>query len=126
MFADFAIAVTALHALFILWVIGGAWLTVRRPWLAAAHIASLVWGVVVEVGPWPCPLTILEQRLETAAGAASYHGAFLLHYLQALVYPDLSAGLLIAGAVAVCLANLAVYGHRFTRASRPRAAASAH
>lgn len=123
MFTVLAIAVTVLHALFIVWVIGGAWLTARRPWLAAAHLASLVWGIVVEVGPWPCPLTIVEQRLETAAGQASYHGAFLLHYLQAFVYPNFSGRLLIAGAVLVCVANMGVYGYRLIRPSHRHAAA---
>ncbi|MGH9535027.1 MAG: DUF2784 domain-containing protein [Terriglobales bacterium] len=115
-YEDLAAAVTALHALYILWVIGGAALTRRRRWLAAAHIASLAWGVVVEVGPWPCPLTLLEQQLLTTAGQASYRGAFLLHYLQALVYPNLSDRILVIGAIVVCAANLGIYLRRYLAA----------
>lgn len=121
-YATLATGVTAVHALFILWVIAGAFLTARRTWLAAAHIACLVWGILIEsVSSWRCPLTILEQRLLTAAGEASYRGAFLLHYLQSLVYPNLSDRSLITGAIVVCLANLGVYWYRFRATSRLQA-----
>ena len=37
---------------------------------------------------------------------AAYRGPFLLHYLDAVVYPNIPPNLLIAGAVAVCVLNL--------------------
>ncbi len=121
-YATLATGVTAVHALFILWVIAGAFLTARRTWLAGAHIACLVWGILIEsVSSWRCPLTILEQHLLTAAGQASYRGAFLLHYLQSLVYPNLSDRSLITGAIVVCVANLAIYWRRFRAIPGPQA-----
>lgn len=124
-YSQLALIVVALHLAFILWVIAGALLTRGRPWLAAAHIASLLWGIVIEIAPWPCPLTLLEQYLENRAGLAAYRGAFLLHYLQRFVYPDLSDRTLIVGAVAVCAANLAVYARRWSRSGGFRARAGA-
>lgn len=105
-------AVLAAHLLFIAWVIGGALVTRGRRWLTGAHLASLAWGVAVELGPWPCPLTLLEQALETRAGVAGYQGSFLLHYLQLLVYPNLSLLWLVAGGLAVCGTNFGVYAWR--------------
>ena len=102
--------VLTLHVLFLLWVVFGYFLGRRRWWLAALHIATLAWGVIIEAGPWPCPLTLVEQHLERASGAASYQGSFLLHYLQVIVYPGISGALLIAAAVAVCAVNLLAYG----------------
>jgi hypothetical protein len=96
--------------------IGFLWTRGRRV-LTAIHLASLVWGIAVEAGPWPCPLTLLEQFLETKAGVDPYRSGFLLHYLDAIVYPDIPAWLLMALGIAVCAANLAVYARRLISAS---------
>ncbi len=45
-----------------------------------AAYASLVWGILTELLPWPCPLTLLENWLEARAGVEPYEGGFLLHY----------------------------------------------
>jgi hypothetical protein len=102
-----ATAILLLHALFILWMIFGALLTRSRPLLRWLHIASLLWGILTEVLPWPCPLTLLENWLEGRAGIEPYQGGFLLHYLDKLVYPDISANVLTIAGVIVCAANLA-------------------
>ncbi|MGB7134511.1 MAG: DUF2784 family protein, partial [Acidobacteriaceae bacterium] len=47
-----AALVLAIHLTWILFVIFGALVTRGRPWLTGFHLASLVWGIVVEVGPW--------------------------------------------------------------------------
>jgi len=125
--AGLASGVITLHWLFILWVIGGAALTRGRRWASGVHIGCLLYGIVIEVSPWPCPLTLLEGSLERCAGEAAYQGSFLLHYLQLLVYPNLPGTVLIAGAVAVCALNLAVYLRRWQRcrqAAAPPAAAA--
>jgi hypothetical protein len=77
-------------------VTAGKSLELRRlRWL---HIASLVWRILTELVPWSCPLTVLENWLEAKAGVQPYHGGFLLHYLDKLVYPDISSTMLtIAG-----------------------------
>jgi hypothetical protein len=96
--------------LFILWVVFGALLTRSRPILRRLHIVSLVWGILTELLPWPCPLTVLENWLEAKAGVQPYQGGFLLHYLDKVVYPDISASALTVAGVLVCVLNLAVYG----------------
>jgi len=109
LYSALATAVLFLHALFILWVVFGALLTRSRPILRWLHIASLIWGILTEVLPWPCPLTLLENWLEGRAGIEPYQGGFLLHYLDKLVYPDISANVLTIAGVVVCLSNLALY-----------------
>jgi len=111
-----ACAVMALHASFIVWVIFGAALTRRHPLLRWFHIASLLWSVLIEVLPWPCPLTLVEQWLELRAGLNSYQGGFLLHYLDIFIYPDVPPMLLTEAALAVVIINLAIYGLRLHRA----------
>src|SRR5579863_4562621 len=112
MYLAAADAVLALHLLFILWVIFGAALTRRRPLLTALHLASLIWGVLVEILPWTCPLSLAEIWLERRAGLHAYSGSFLLHYLDALVYPDVPPLVLSIAAVVVCGANLLIYFNR--------------
>jgi hypothetical protein len=110
-YSRLAIVFLILHALFILWVVFGALLW-HRPILRRLHIASLVWGIFMELAPWPCPLTLLENWLEAKAGIEPYQGGFLLHYLDWLVYPDVSATVLTIAGVIVCVLNLAFYGYR--------------
>jgi hypothetical protein len=115
-----AALVLTIHLAWIIFVVVGALFTRGRPWLTGFHLASLIWGILVEVGPWPCPVTLLEQHLETLAGMHAYTGSFLVHYLDAIVYPNLPVGLIIACGVAVCCLNLLVYGFRLMRALRLR------
>lgn len=115
LFATLAALVLFLHLLWIVWVLFGWMLTRHRPVLAWIHIASLIWGVCVEAGPWPCPLTLLEQWLESRAGSGSYQGGFIVHYLDAIVYPDVSPQLLTWVGSGVCVAILAIYVVRFWR-----------
>ena len=112
LYSALAICILFLHALFILWVVFGALLTRSRPVLRWLHIASLVWGILTELLPWPCPLTVLENWLEARAGVQPYQGGFLLHYLDKLVYPDISASVLTVAGVVICALNLMFYARQ--------------
>jgi len=106
-------AVLTLHLGFIGWVIFGALFTGGRPRLAWVHVATLIYGIIAEATPLVCPLTLAENYFETRAGVSPYHGPFLLHYLDATVYPNVPAGFLIVCAVMICGFNLAVYARRY-------------
>ncbi|MBI3665741.1 MAG: DUF2784 domain-containing protein [Acidobacteria bacterium] len=107
-----AAAVFTTHFAWILWVIFGCLLTRARRILAGLHIFSLVYGILIEILLWPCPLTIAENWLQARAGITPYQEGFLVHYLKALIYPEVSQTLLTWVASAVCLFNLGVYGLR--------------
>lgn len=111
----FAAAVLAVHLLFICWVIFGAVFTRGHRILTGLHIGSLIYAVIIEGGPWSCPLTGLEDYLRLRAGAPTYREPFLVHYLEIIVYPNVSELLLFWCAVAVCAVNLLVYGIRLRR-----------
>ena len=114
-YSALAVFVLFLHALFIVWVIFGGIVTDSRQVLRWLHIVSLVWGILTELLPWPCPLTVLENWLETKAGVEPYNGGFLLHYLDELVYPDISPTILTVAGVLVCAFNLALYARQTRR-----------
>lgn len=108
-----ATLILAAHLAWIALVIFGAFFTRGRPAWSAIHIGALMWGIIVESSPWPCPLTLAEQYFEARAGMAAYHGDFLLHTLDAVVYPNVSAWVVTVAGVAVCALNLGIYGWRF-------------
>ncbi len=108
-YSALAASILIMHGLFILWVIFGAFLARSRPILRWLHIASLIWGILTELLLWPCPLTWLENWLESRAGIEPYQGGFLLHYLDKVIYPDISATTLTITAVIICALNLALY-----------------
>ena len=53
-----AILVVAVHAAWLFLVIFGALWTRNRPVWSTVHALALVWGIIAELGPWPCPLTL--------------------------------------------------------------------
>lgn len=105
-----------LHLLWCVWVLLGWTLTHRRPVLRTLHIISLIYAIVVEAVPWlPCPLTLAETWLEVRAVIEPSRGPFLVHILDATVYPDLPEWLVVGGAVLVCVVILCVYVRRYLR-----------
>src|SRR6266700_4147826 len=112
LYSALAVSVLLLHVLFIVWVVFGALLTRSRPILRWLHIGSLTWGILAELLPWPCPLTLLENWLEGKAGVEPYQGGFLLHYMDKMVYPDIAASVLTVTGVIICALNLTFYGRQ--------------
>jgi Protein of Unknown function (DUF2784) len=95
-----ASSVLGLHPLFIVWVIFGALVARSRALLRWVHITCLIWGILIELRPWPSPLTLLENRLGEPGWRRALPGGFVLHYLDALVYPNISSAVLpVAGVV---------------------------
>ena len=101
--------ISILHLAWILLVVFGAIWTRGRPFWTTVHIACLMWGIVVEVGPWPCPLTLAEDYFALRAGAPGVGGSYLLHCVQSVVYPNAPYWVIAICGVTVCAVNLGVY-----------------
>lgn len=112
---NLAIVTVAVHALWLLFVIFGAIWTRRRLAWTTLHVLALMWGIVVELGPWPCPLTMAEEYFEAHGGAVACERSATLRFLDAMVYPTLPTALVVTIAVAICVFNLGVYGWRLKR-----------
>jgi hypothetical protein len=89
-------AVLLLHFLFVVYVVLGLvlilaggllrWSWVRNWWFRISHLAAI--GVVV-LQAWfgmICPLTTMEMSLRREAGDTTYSGAFIAHWLDAILY----------------------------------------
>lgn len=102
--------VVVLHLGFVLFVLFGALLVLRRPWLAWLHLPAVGWGAAIELLGGICPLTYLENRWRHLAGFDGYPGGFVERYLEPLLYP---VGLTLRDqrliGLAVLVLNLALY-----------------
>ncbi len=115
LYRKLTVIVLALHLVWCAWVVFGWLFTRARPRLRWAHIVSLIYSIFIETAPIPCPLTLAEQWCEERAGIAPYHQPFLVHYLEAAVYPNVSLVVLVPVAVVICLMLLGIYVRRFLR-----------
>jgi hypothetical protein len=80
-------ATVALHAAFVLFVVGGGLLVLRWPRIAWLHLPAAAWGAWVELAGWICPLTPLENWLRGEGGGAAYMSGFIEHYVIPVLYP---------------------------------------
>ena len=81
--------VAGAHVLFVLFVLFGGLLVLRWPRLAWAHVPAVIWGAVIEIGGWICPLTYLENDLRHKGFEAGYDTSFVDQYILPLIYPAL-------------------------------------
>lgn len=102
--------VFSLHLAFIIFVILGAFVVWRWPWLAFLHLPSVMWSLAIEfVSNVPCPLTPLEQMLLRQAGEEGYRGGFVDHYIVPLIYPEVEPHFHYKAGVFLLVVNLAIY-----------------
>ena len=104
------------HFAFVLFVVFGGMFTLKWRWMVWVHLPAVLWGVIVEVTGWVCPLTILENNFRLQAGQQGYGGDFLAHYLMPVLYPpglDLNLQLLMAGTA--ILINIVIYSYVFKK-----------
>jgi Protein of Unknown function (DUF2784) len=110
--------VLVLHLIWCGWVLLGWTVTRHRPVLRTLHIISVIYAIVIESVPWPpCPLTVAETWLEGRGGIEPARGPFLVHILDAIVYPNLPFWAVVGGAVLVCVGILAIYVRRYLHRS---------
>ena len=103
-------AVLVVHFAFVLFVAVGALLVWKWPRLAWLHVPAAAWGVAIEFGGGPCPLTPLENELRRRAGDEPYGGDFIARYLLPVIYPEgLTREAQVVLGSAALLFNVAIY-----------------
>jgi Protein of Unknown function (DUF2784) len=118
--ADLTVGV---HFAFVLFVVFGGLLVIKRPAIAWLHVPAAAWGAWIEFAGWICPLTPLENRLRARGGEATYDASFVERYVMPILYPEAltrEVQFVLGGLVVVV--NVVVYAAAFTRRRRARAA----
>lgn len=98
--------VVLVHFLWIVFLFFGAFLGVRSKPVKIMHISGLVFAIVIQVFDWYCPLTHLEVWLRSEYDPAlAYKGSFIIHYIEKIVYIELSRHLVFIFSVLLCIFN---------------------
>jgi hypothetical protein len=126
-------AVLALHVAIVVFVVGGLvaviagnlarWRWVNRLWFRLAHAAAIA---VVAAEAWlglTCPLTTLEMWLRERAGAPTYGGGFVEHWLHRLLYWDAPAWVFVLLYTVFAVAVAATWWYFPPTRARPDAGA---
>ena len=107
------------HVMFVLFVICGGMAVLRWPRLAWLHLPAAMWGVIIELKGWVCPLTYLENHFRRLGGEAGYGGSFIEHYLEPLLYPlGLTSSFHVAMGMGALGINAVVYFLLWWKGSR--------
>ncbi len=74
------------------------------------HLCGIVYvGFLFALGKH-CPLTILENFFRSKApGQAPYAGSFIVHYLEKIIYPELSPLIIAIPTVVVLVFSMAMF-----------------
>ncbi len=116
-----ATAVVLLHMAFVAFVVLGGLLALRWPRVAWVHVPAALWGAVIALVGWVCPLTPFENWLHVQGGQSPYTTGFLEHYLLPILYPvAMTRHLQLATGVFVVGLNALVYWRVFRRSSSPQ------
>jgi hypothetical protein len=99
--------VVLLHASFVVFVAIGGLLAVRWKHWAWVHVPVVLWGAMLELGGWICPLTPLENRLREQAGLSTYGTGFIDRYIFPVLYPS---GMTRSAQVALGISALVLNG----------------
>ena len=111
--------VVIFHAAFVLFVVLGGLLVLRKRWLMWVHLPAALWGALIEFAGWVCPLTPLENALRRRGGEAGYTGDFIDHYIVPVLYPEgLTREHQILLGLLVVVINGLIYWRVFTRRRR--------
>ena len=103
-------ATAILHFAFVLFVALGGLLVLRWRKLAWIHLPAAIWGALIEIMNWTCPLTAYENMFRIRGGMQGYGDDFIAYHIFRLIYPaGLTRTMQFAIAAFVFAINTAVY-----------------
>lgn len=108
--------IVILHLAFIVFVLAGAFLVRKWRWLIWLHIPAVIWGALIVIIGWVCPLTPLENFLRQAGGREVYVGGFIDRYVVPVIYPaGFTPEMGLAMGIGVIVINVLIYRRFLTR-----------
>src|SRR4030042_1213702 len=83
--------VVLLHFLWIIFLFLGALWGIKNKAVMIFHLSGLAFAFIIQILDWYCPLTYLEVWLRSKhASSVTYTGSFIIHYVERIVYIELS------------------------------------
>jgi hypothetical protein len=105
--------VVLIHFLWIIFLFLGALWGIKSKVVRIFHLSGLALAFIIQVFGWYCPLTYLEVWLRSRHDASwTYTGSFIIHYVEQIVYIELSRYLIFVLTLVLCGLNLWLYSKK--------------
>ncbi len=105
-----------MHLLWIFFLILGAMAGVKYRAVKIIHLSGLAFAFVIIMFGWYCPLTYLEVWLRQQHDPTlTYTGSFIAHYIEKLVYLEMSHSALMVLTILLVGFNIWIYGRKKNR-----------
>jgi hypothetical protein len=102
--------VVLVHFLWILFLICGAFIGRRYRLVKIFHMSGLGFAVIMQIYGWYCPLTHLEIWLRQKHDPSlTYSGSFIIHYIEKVIYIQLSPGIIFVLTLTMIVVSGFVY-----------------
>ncbi len=103
-----ATLVAAVHMAFLVYLVLGGFLALRRLAWLWPHLACTAWSIHITLTQGRCPLTTLEKELLARGGRTPYEDSYIAHYLQDTLYPAQYETAVWLASVGIALVSYAV------------------
>jgi hypothetical protein len=99
-----------IHFLWIVFLFIGAIWGIKNKAVKIFHLSGLIFAFIIQILDWYCPLTHLEVWLRSKhTSSLTYTGSFIIHYVERIVYFELSHFLVLLFTIFLCGLNLWIY-----------------
>jgi len=107
------------HFLWILFLFLGALWGRRKKFIKTLHLSGLGFALLLQISGWYCPLTYLEIWLRSKHHPElAYTGSYIIHYLEQLIYMEISPSVILIVTLLLIAFNLWIYLQKSVRISK--------
>jgi hypothetical protein len=105
--ADFVVFI---HFLWIAFLFLGAFWGIKNKAARIFHLSGLAFAFIIQIFDWYCPLTHLEVWLRSRHSPFfTYAGSFIIHYVEKIVYIEVSRFVVLVLTILLCGLNAWAY-----------------
>jgi len=102
--------VVLLHFLWIVFLFLGAFWGIKNKVVKIFHLSGLGFAFIIQIFDWYCPLTHLEGWLRSKHSLfLTYRGSFIIHYVEKIVYIEVSRSVVLVFTILLCGLNAWLY-----------------
>ena len=102
--------VVLIHFLWILFLFFGAFWGIKNKGVKIFHLSGLAFAFIIQIFDCYCPLTHLEVWLRSKHfSTLTYVGSFIIHYVEKIVYIEISRLVVLMFTILLCGLNAWLY-----------------